>query len=62
MCPDFSLVPISRVEESDGLSIFLFPNDAPFCLTLVSKGCQIIKASWKERKMKEMQGERKTEV
>lgn len=62
MCPDFSSLPIRRGEESDGLSIFLFPNDAPFFQTLVSKGCQIIKASWKERKMMKMQGERKTGV
>lgn len=60
MCPDFSSVPIRRGEEPDGLSICLFPNDTPFCQTFVSKGCQIIKVSWKERKMKKMEGERKT--
>lgn len=62
MCPDFSSLSIRRGEESDGLSIFLFSNKAPFCQTFVSKGCQIIKASCKERKMKRMQGERKTGV
>lgn len=45
MCPDFSSLPVRRGEESDGLSIFLFPNNAPFCQVFVSKGCQIIKAS-----------------
>lgn len=62
MCPDFSSLPIRHGEESDDLSIFLFPNNAPFCQTFVFKGCQIMKASWKERKMKKMQGERKTGV
>lgn len=60
MCPDLSSLPIRRGEEPDGLSIF--PNDTPFCQTFVSQRCQIIKTSWKERKMKKMQGERKTEV